>query len=122
MSSPRPSPPTGKPWRSPLSGHSPRSTLDTLQRLFYAARETAAPGTAGFVAAMNGDTLRELGREVAMGGVEASAGLSAACEAAATGPDGPTGIRLWDVALTLDRGLGDSEITLAPADPATPRT
>ena len=64
---------------------------------------------------MNGDTLRELGREVAMGGVDAPAGLSAACEAAAgADTDGPTGIVLWDVELTLDRTKGDREIALGP--------
>jgi hypothetical protein len=106
-----------------MAGNSPRSTLDTLQRLFYAARETAAAaGTTRFIAAMNDDTLKELGREVAMGGVDAPAGLSAACEAAAALPDGPTGVVLWDVALTLDRSLGDSEIKLTPIEPtaATP--
>ena len=63
---------------------------------------------------MNGDTLKELGREVAMGGVDAAAGLSAACEAAANGEDGPTGIVLWEVELTLDRTMGDSEIAILP--------
>jgi hypothetical protein len=63
---------------------------------------------------MNGDTLRQLGREVAMGGVDAPAGLSAACEDAAAKPDGPTGIMLWEVELTLDRQLGDSEIRIEP--------
>lgn len=91
-----------------------------MQRLFYAARETAPAGTTHFVATMNGDTLRELGREVAMGGVDAPAGLSAACEEAAAKGDGPTGIELWDVALTLDSRLGDSEIKLSPVDPTTP--
>jgi len=68
---------------------------------------------------MNGDTLRELGREVAMGGVDAPAGLSAACEAAAAADkDGPTGIVLWDVELTLDRTKGDSEIAILPVPPA----
>jgi hypothetical protein len=103
-----------------LPRHSPRSTLDTLQRLFYAARESAAAGTTRFIAAMNGDTLKELGREVAMGGVDAAAGLSAACEEAAAKGDGPTGIELWNVALTLDSRLGDSEITLSPIDSTTP--
>jgi hypothetical protein len=103
-----------------LSRHSPRSTLDSLQRLFYAAREQATAGTGRFVATMNADTLKELGREVAMGGVDAPAGLSAACEEAATKADGPTGIELWDVALTLDRSMGDSEITLTPVDPSSP--
>jgi hypothetical protein len=99
-----------------LREHSPRSTLDTLQRLFYAAREmAAAEGTTRFDAAMNGDTLKELGREVAMGGIDAPTGLSAACEEAASRGDGPTGIVLWDVALTLDSRLGDAEITVAPA-------
>jgi hypothetical protein len=98
----------------------PRATLDTLQRLFYAAREDAAAGTARFVATMNADTLRALGREVAMGGVAAPAGLSAACEDAAAKADGPTGIDLWGIALVLDGSLGDSEIRLAPADPAPP--
>jgi hypothetical protein len=66
-----------------LSEHSPRSTLDTFQRLFYAARESAnaAEGiTIGFVATMNGDTLKELGREVAMGGVVAHLTLPSACK------------------------------------------
>jgi hypothetical protein len=99
-----------------LIEHSPRSTLDTLQRLFYVAREKAiAEGTTRFVATMNGDTLRALGREVAMGGVDAFAGLSAACEDAAAKGDGPTGIELWDVALTLDRKMGDGEIQVVPA-------
>jgi hypothetical protein len=66
---------------------------------------------------MNGDTLKELGREVAMGGVDAPAGLSATCEEAAAKADGPTGIELWEVALTLDSRLGDSEITLSPVEP-----
>ena len=94
--------------------------LDTLQRLFYAARETAAVGATHFVATMNGDTLKELGREVAMGGVDAPAGLSAACEEVAAKGDGPTGIELWTVALTLDSRLGDSEIRLSPTDPTPP--
>lgn len=64
---------------------------------------------------MNADTLKELGREVAMGGVDAPPGLSAACEAAAAKGDGATGIVLWDVALVLDSSLGDSEIKLSPA-------
>ncbi len=59
---------------------------------------------------MNGDTLKELGREVAMGGVVALLTLPAACEEAATKADGPTGIFLWDVELVLDSTLGDSEI------------
>lgn len=101
-----------------MAERSSRSTLDTLQRLFYAAREKAPAGTTHFVATMNGDTLKELGREVAMGGVDAPAGLSAACEEAATKADGPTGIQLWDVALTLDSRLGDSEIMLEPIDPS----
>jgi hypothetical protein len=63
---------------------------------------------------MNGDTLRELGREVAMGGVDAPAGLSAACEQAAAKSDGPTGVVLWDVELTLEGSLGDGEIRLSP--------
>jgi hypothetical protein len=97
-----------------LSEHSTRSTLDAFQRLFYAAREsaTAARGTVRFVARMNGDTLKELGREVAMGGVDAPPGLPAACEEAAAKEDGPTGIILWNVELTLDRHLGDSEIRM----------
>ena len=105
-----------------MSGHAPRSTLDTLQRLFYAARERATAETTHFVATMNADTLRALGREVAMGGVDAPAGLSAACEEAATKGDGPTGIHLWDVALTLDRSVGDSEITLSPVDSSIPES
>ena len=64
---------------------------------------------------MNGDTLRELGREVAMGGVDVPAGFSAACEVAAGKGDGPTGLLLWAVALTLDGSLGDSEIKLTPS-------
>ena len=68
---------------------------------------------------MNGDTLKELGREVAMGGVDAPAGLSAACEEAAAKGDGPTGIELWEVALALDSRLGDSEITLSEVDPSS---
>ena len=63
---------------------------------------------------MNGDTLKELGREVAMGGVDAPADLSAACEAAAAKDDGPTGIVLWEVELTLDHTMGDSEIAILP--------
>jgi|GEM_PF-543724 len=51
---------------------------------------------------MNGDTLRELGREVAMGGVVAQLTLPAVCEDAAAKADGPTGIILWDVELVLD--------------------
>jgi hypothetical protein len=94
-----------------------RSTLDTLQRLFYAARESASAGTARFVATMNADTLRALGREVAMGGVAAPAGLSGACEDAAAKADGPTGIDLWGIALALDGSLGDSEIRLLPVVP-----
>ena len=50
-----------------MSDFLPRSTLDAFQRLFYAARESAriAEGTGlRFVARMNGDTLKELGREV----------------------------------------------------------
>ena len=98
-----------------MSDHSPRSTLDAFQRLFYAARENAnaAVGTtARFVAVMNGDTLRELGREVAMGGVVALLTLPAACEEAAGKADGPTGIILWDVELVLDSSLGDGEIRM----------
>jgi hypothetical protein len=99
-----------------LSDHSPRSTLDTFQRLFYAAREKAdvakATTTVRFVATMNGDTLKELGREVAMGGVVALLTLPAACEEAAAKADGPTGINLWDVELVLDSSLGDSEIQM----------
>ena len=97
-----------------MSHHSSRSTLDTFQRLFYAAREnaSAAGGTVRFVAAMNGDTLKELGREVAMGGVVALLTLPAACEEAAAKADGPTGIVLWDVELALDSSLGDSEIRM----------
>jgi hypothetical protein len=85
--------------------------------LFYAARESAnaAEGiTIGFVATMNGDTLKELGREVAMGGVVAHLTLPAACEDAAAKADGPTGIVLWDVELILDSRLGDLEIKLVP--------
>ncbi len=67
---------------------------------------------------MNGDTLKELGREVAMGGVDAAAGLSAACEAAAAREDGPTGIVLWEVELTLDRTMGDSEIAILSLPPS----
>lgn len=96
-----------------LSEYSPRSTLDIFQRLFYAARENANPAAATpvrFVAAMNGETLRQLGREVAMGGVVALLTLPAACEEAAASADGPTGIVLWDVELVLDSSLGDSEI------------
>ena len=62
---------------------------------------------------MNGDTLRQLGREVAMGGVVALLGLPAACEEAAGLANGPTGIVLWDVELVLDCSLGDSEIRVA---------
>jgi len=97
------------------SEHSPRSTLDRLQRLFYIAREAAPAGTGRFVATMNGDTMKELGREVAMGGVDAPAGLSAACEAAATKKEGATGILLWDVELALDQKMGDGEIQVVPA-------
>lgn len=99
---------------------SPRSTLDLFQRLFYAARENAnlAEGKAvPFVARMNGDTLRALGREVAMGGVVALLSLPAACEEAAAGSDGPTGITLWDVELSLDSRLGDNEILLDAVPP-----
>ena len=67
---------------------------------------------------MNSDTLKELGREVAMGGVDAPAGLSAACEAAAGREDGPTGIVLWQVELALDRTMGDSEIRILAAPPS----
>ena len=98
-----------------MSDQSPRSTLDHFQRLFYAARETAeaSHGTmARFVARMNGDTLRQLGREVAMGGVVALLTLPAACEEAAAKADGATGIVLWDVELVLDSSLGDSEIQM----------
>lgn len=97
-----------------MSDHSPRSTLDTFQRLFYAAREnaSAAGGAIRFAATMNGDTLKELGREVAMGGVVALLTLPAACEEAAAKADGPTGIILWDVELVLDSRLGDSEIQM----------
>ena len=101
-----------------MSVHSPRTTLDTFQRLFYAAREAAnaAEGTSvRFVAMMNGDTLKELGREVAMGGVVAQLGLPAACEEAAATADGPTGIVLWDVELVLNSTLGDSEIRIDEA-------
>lgn len=100
-----------------MSGQSPRSTLDTFQRLFYAAREKAglAEGAVGFVAVMNGETLRQLGREVAMGGVVAQLTLPAACEDAATGTDGPTGIMLWDVELVLDSSLGDRKIRMDEA-------
>jgi hypothetical protein len=66
---------------------------------------------------MNSDTLKELGREVAMGGVDAPAGLSVACEAAAGREDGPTGIVLWQVELALDRTMGDSEIRILPVPP-----
>ena len=111
----------------PLTNYSSRSTLDAFQRLFYAAREKAnvaeAPAVR-FVATMNGDTLRQLGREVTMGGVVALLGLPAACEEAAATADGPTGIVLWDVELVLNSSLDDSEIqvtTAAPVDgsPAT---
>jgi hypothetical protein len=98
-----------------VSGHPIRSTLDSFQRLFYAARENASGAqnaTVRFVARMNDDTLKALGREVAMGGVDAPPGLPAACEEAARKPDGPTGIFFWNVELTLDRRLGDSEICL----------
>ncbi len=97
-----------------MSEHSPRSTLDTFQRLFYAARENAraAEGTVRFTATMNGDTLKELGREVAMGGVVAMLTVPAACEEAASKADGPTGIILWDVELVLDSSLADSEIKM----------
>ena len=110
-----------------MTSHTPRSTLDTFQRLFYAAREDApiAQGSAvRFLATMNGDTLKELGREVAMGGVVALLGLPAACEEATAEPDGPTGIVLWDVELVLDSRLGDSEIRLdvAPAVEEPPGT
>ena len=99
-----------------MAGDSSRSTLDTFQRLFYAAREKAdGSGTARFVAIMNGDTLKELGREVAMGGVVALLTLPAACEEAAADADVPTGIVLWDVELVLDRSLGDGEIRLEEA-------
>ncbi len=104
-----------------MPDHSPRSTLDSFQRLFYAARESAdaAEGTTlRFTASMNGDTLKELGREVAMGGVVAQLALPAACEEAAAKADGPTGIILWDVELTLDSSLGDSEIRM-DATPAS---
>jgi len=67
---------------------------------------------------MNGDTLKELGREVAMGGVDAPADLSAACEAAAAKDDGPPGIVLWEVELTLDRTMGDSAIRILPVPPS----
>jgi hypothetical protein len=65
--------------------------------------------------------LKELGREVAMGGVVAHLTLPAACEDAAAMADGPTGINLWDVELVLDSSLGDSEIRMgkAPLDQAT---
>ncbi|UYN94367.1 MAG: hypothetical protein KIT25_20380 [Enhydrobacter sp.] len=110
-----------------MSEQSPRSTLDAFQRLFYAAREKASVGggaTVRFVAMMNGDTLKELGREVAMGGVVAQLGLPAACEEAAAKGDGPTGILLWDVELVLDGSLGDSEIRMdeTPVDEAAART
>ena len=99
-----------------MAGDSPRSTLDVFQRLFYAAREKADGSRAvRFVAIMNGDTLKELGREVAMGGVVALLTLPAACEEAAADADGPTGIVLWDVQLVLDRSLGDDEIRIAEA-------
>jgi len=102
-----------------LSDHSPRSTLDAFQHLFYAAREKArvstVPTSVRFVATMNGDTLKELGREVAMGGVVALLTLPAACEEAAAKADGPTGIILWDVELVLDSSLGDSEIRMDEA-------
>jgi hypothetical protein len=104
----------------PLPRHSPRPTLDTLQRLFYSARETAAMGITHFVATMNSDTLKELGREVAMGGINAPASLSAACAEAATKGDGPTGVELWDVALTIDSRLDDSEIKLSPIESTNP--
>ena len=97
---------------------SSRSTLEAFQRLFYAARERANAverSTVRFVATMNGDTLRQLGREVAMGGVVALLGLPAACEEAAALANGPTGILLWDVELVLDDSLGDSEIRMTAA-------
>jgi hypothetical protein len=90
-----------------------------LQRLFYLARENASAIkgiTIRFAATMNSDTLRELGREVAMGGVDAPTSLPAACEEAAGRGDGPTGLELWDVVLIIDHRLGDSEIKLAPID------
>jgi hypothetical protein len=90
-----------------------------LQRLFYLARENANAVrgiTVRFAATMNSDTLKELGREVAMGGVDAPTGLPAACEEAAARGDGPTGLELWDVVLIIDHRLGDSEIKLAPID------
>jgi hypothetical protein len=103
-----------------MPSHSVRSTLDAFQRLFYAAREaaSAAGGPTHFAARMNGDTLKELGREVAMGGVVAQLSLPAACEDAAAGPDGPTAITLWDVVLVLDNTLGDGEIRIDEAPPA----
>jgi hypothetical protein len=65
-----------------------------------------------FAARMNGDTLKQLGREVAMGGVVALLTLPAACEEAAAMGDGATGIVLWDVELVLDNSLADSEIQM----------
>ena len=107
-----------------MTSHAPsRATLEAFQRLFYAAREKAnvAEGSAvRFVATMNGDTLRQLGREVAMGGVVALLGLPAACEEAAAMANGATGIVLWDVELVLDGSLGDSEIRMT-ATPSTAR-
>ena len=62
--------------------------------------------------------MKELGREVAMGGVNAPAGLPAACETAATKSDGATGILLWNVELTLDQKMADGEIRVVPASSA----
>jgi hypothetical protein len=97
-----------------------------LQRLFYLARESANAirgVTVRFAATMNGDTLKELGREVAMGGVDAPSGLPAACEEAVARGDGPTGIELWDIALIVDHRMGDSEIKLAPVNyKSSPKT
>lgn len=90
-----------------------------MQRLFYLARESASAirgVTVRFAATLNSDTLKELGREVAMGGVDAPSGLPAACEEAAARGDGPTGIELWDIALIVDRRMGDGEIKLAPVN------
>jgi hypothetical protein len=79
-------------------------------------RERYRGTTVRFVAIVNGDTLKELGREAAMGGVEAPSGLPSACEEAAAKGDGATGIELWDVVLVVNQSLGDSEIKPVPID------
>src|SRR5437762_1987868 len=97
-----------------------RPILERFERLYFAARESSLARNPTFIAQMNGETLKKLGRELERGGIDMPPGTAEACASLAERA-GPTGIKLWGVEIHIDRLRNTDDLTISSSPHAKQR-